>query len=71
MQTRNISDESEVLVQLREILMRTIYDSCSSDVVSIALIALGTRLLSADALKPSVTLDQIKRDKVAAKELMR
>jgi hypothetical protein len=45
--------------------------AASAALVSIALIALGTRLLSADALKPSLTLDQIQRDKVAAKELMR
>jgi len=40
-------------------------------IVSIALIAFGMKLLSADVLKPSVTLEQIQRDKVAAKELLR
>lgn len=39
--------------------------------VSAALIATGLSRLSGDALKPSVTLDQVQRDKVAAKELMR
>jgi hypothetical protein len=40
-------------------------------VVSGALISLGMSRLSADALKPSVTLDQVERDKVAAKEIVR
>jgi Putative Actinobacterial Holin-X, holin superfamily III len=39
--------------------------------VSIALIATGLSRLSGDALKPSVTLDQVQRDKVAAKEMIR
>jgi hypothetical protein len=39
--------------------------------VSGALIATGTKRLSGDALKPSVTLDQVKRDKIAAKEMVR
>jgi Putative Actinobacterial Holin-X, holin superfamily III len=39
--------------------------------VSAALIATGLSRLSGDALKPSVTLDQVQRDKVAAKEMMR
>jgi hypothetical protein len=39
--------------------------------VSAALIATGMRRLSGDALKPSVTLDQVRRDKVAAKEIVR
>jgi len=39
--------------------------------VSGALIAMGLRRLSGDALKPSVTLDQVQRDKVAAKEMVR
>jgi hypothetical protein len=38
--------------------------------VSIALIATGMSRLSGDALKPSVTLDQVQRDKVAAKEMV-
>ncbi len=40
-------------------------------VVSGALIATGISRLSGDALKPSVTLDQVQRDKVAAKEMVR
>lgn len=39
--------------------------------VSIALIAAGLSRLSGDALKPSVTLDQVQRDKDAAKEMVR
>ena len=39
--------------------------------VSAALIAAGLSRLSGDALKPSVTLDQVQRDKVAAKEMVR
>ena len=39
--------------------------------VSIALIATGLSRLSGDALKPTVTLDQVQRDKVAAKEMVR
>ncbi len=39
--------------------------------VSAALIATGVKRLSGDALKPTVTLDQVQRDKVAAKEMMR
>jgi hypothetical protein len=39
--------------------------------VSIALIATGLSRISGDALKPSVTLDQMQRDKVAAKEMVR
>jgi hypothetical protein len=39
--------------------------------VSIALIATGINRLSGDALKPSVTLDQVQRDKIAAKEMVR
>jgi hypothetical protein len=39
--------------------------------VSAALIATGLNRLSGDALKPSVTLDQVQRDKVAAKEMVR
>jgi hypothetical protein len=40
-------------------------------VVSAALIATGLNRLSGDALKPTVTLDQVQRDKVAAKEMVR
>ena len=39
--------------------------------VSAALIGIGLSRLSGDALKPSVTLDQVQRDKVAAKEIVR
>jgi uncharacterized membrane protein YgcG len=39
--------------------------------VSVALIVTGLRRLSGDALKPSVMLDQVQRDKVAAKEMVR
>lgn len=40
-------------------------------VVSGALIGIGLNRLSGDALKPSVTLDQVQRDKVAVKEMVR
>jgi hypothetical protein len=40
-------------------------------VISLGLIAIGIGRLSGDALKPSVTLDQVQRDKVAAKEMVR
>jgi Putative Actinobacterial Holin-X, holin superfamily III len=39
--------------------------------VSIALITTGLSRVSSDALKPSITLDQVQRDKMAAKEMMR
>jgi hypothetical protein len=39
--------------------------------VSAALIATGLHRLSGDALKPSVTLDQVQRDKIAVKEMVR
>jgi hypothetical protein len=39
--------------------------------VSGALIAIGLNRLSGDALKPSMTLDQVQRDKVAVKEMVR
>ena len=38
--------------------------------VSAALIGIGLSRLSGDALKPSVTLDQVQRDKVAAEEMV-
>jgi hypothetical protein len=38
--------------------------------VSVALITTGLSRLSADNLKPSVTLEQVQRDKVAAKEMV-
>jgi hypothetical protein len=39
--------------------------------VSAALIGIGLSRLSGDALKPSVTLDQVERDKIAAREMVR
>jgi hypothetical protein len=39
--------------------------------VSLALIMTGMSRLSGDALKPSVTIDQVRRDKMAAKEMVR
>jgi hypothetical protein len=39
--------------------------------ISAVLIATGMGRLSGDALKPSVTLDQVQRDRVAAKEMVR
>jgi hypothetical protein len=39
--------------------------------VSAGLIATGLKRLSGDALKPSVTLDQVQRDKIAVKEMVR
>jgi hypothetical protein len=38
--------------------------------VSAAFISLGLNRLSGDALKPSVTLDQVQRDKAAAREMV-
>jgi len=37
----------------------------------VAFIVTGLSRLSGDALKPSVTLDQVQRDKIAAKEMVR
>ena len=42
----------------------------SAAVLSAALIAVGMSRLSGEALKPRVTLDQLERDKVAAKEMV-
>jgi hypothetical protein len=39
--------------------------------IALALILVGANRLSAEGMKPSVTLDQIRRDKLAAEELMR
>ena len=39
--------------------------------LSAGLIAVGMSRLSGGALKPTVTLDQVQRDKVAAKEMVR
>jgi hypothetical protein len=43
----------------------------SAALVSAALIGVGLSRLSGEALKPSITLEQVKRDKVAAKEMVR
>jgi hypothetical protein len=39
--------------------------------VSAALIGVGLSRLSGEGLKPSVTLDQVQRDKIAAREMVR
>jgi hypothetical protein len=39
--------------------------------ISGALIAIGLSRLSGDALKPTMTLEQVERDKAAAKEMLR
>jgi hypothetical protein len=39
-------------------------------VVASALIGVGLRRLSGEALKPSVTLEQVQRDRLAAKEMV-
>jgi hypothetical protein len=39
--------------------------------VSVALVAIGINRLSGDALKPTATIDEIERDKAAAKEMVR
>jgi hypothetical protein len=36
-----------------------------------ALVAVGVKRLSADALKPAITIEQLQRDKAAAKEMVR
>jgi putative superfamily III holin-X len=40
-------------------------------IISAALILIGMSRLSGDALKPSVALDQVERDKIALKEMVR
>jgi hypothetical protein len=40
-------------------------------VVAAILVGIGASRLSGDALKPAVTLDQMQRDKIAAKEMVR
>lgn len=40
-------------------------------IVSGVLIAVGVSQLSGDALRPAVTLDQVRRDKLAAEEMVR
>lgn len=39
--------------------------------IAVALVMLGLSGLSGEALKPSVTLEQVQRDKAASKEMMR
>ena len=39
--------------------------------IALTLIGIGISRLSGDALKPTVTLDQLQRDKLAAKEMVR
>jgi O-antigen ligase len=39
--------------------------------IALTLIGIGVSRLSGDALKPTVTLDQFERDKLAAKEIVR
>jgi len=46
-------------------------DGLSAALLSAVLIAVGMSRLSGSALKPTVTLDQVQRDKVAAKEMVR
>lgn len=46
-----------------------IVGSCAA-VLAGALVAVGIQRLSGDALKPSVTLEQVQRDKLAAKEMV-
>ena len=40
-------------------------------VISLALVAIGINRLSGDALKPTAMIDEIERDKAAAKEMVR
>jgi hypothetical protein len=40
-------------------------------IISAALIGIGLSRLSGGALKPALTLDQVERDKLAAKEMVR
>ena len=48
-----------------------LFTGAGAALVSGALIGIGLSRLSDDALKPSVTLDQVQRDKAAAKEMAR
>jgi len=43
----------------------------SAAIIAGILIAIGLNRLSADALKPSITLQQVEQDKLAAKEMVR
>jgi hypothetical protein len=40
-------------------------------IVSVALVAIGINRLSGDALKPTATIEEIERDKAAAREMVR
>jgi uncharacterized membrane protein len=40
-------------------------------IIAVILMAVGANRLSAKELKPAVTLEQVQRDKIAAKEMMR
>jgi hypothetical protein len=40
-------------------------------VIAGILIAVGLKRLSGDAFKPSITLQQVEKDKIAAKEMVR
>jgi hypothetical protein len=40
-------------------------------IIAIVLVGIGVSRLSADTLKPSVTIEQLQRDKAAAKEMVR
>jgi hypothetical protein len=40
-------------------------------IVSVTLVAIGINRLSGDALKPTATIDEIERDKAAAREMVR
>lgn len=48
-----------------------LFTGVGAALVSGALIGIGLSRLSDDALKPSVTLDQVQRDEAAAKEMVR
>jgi hypothetical protein len=40
-------------------------------IVSVALVAIGINRLSGDTLKPTATIEEIERDKAAAREMVR
>ena len=43
----------------------------SAAIISVLLIMVGVNRLSGDALKPTATMDEIERDKAAAREMVR
>jgi len=55
---------------LSESISHLISGGCAL-IVSVALVLIGKSRLSGDALKPSVTLDQVERDKMAVREMVR